>query len=49
MFVNFFENYFMIWKLNIINKKGLLYKVLLDLLEEDIKNGVLKFGDKFLF
>lgn len=44
--VNSFDNYPMTWKPNITNKKGPLYKVLSDLLEEDIKNGVLKPGDK---
>lgn len=44
--VNSFENYPMTWKPNITNKKGPLYKVLSDLLEEDIKNGALKPGDK---
>lgn len=44
--VNSFDNYPMTWKPNITNKKGPLYKVLSDLLEEDIKNGILKSGDK---
>ncbi|EKQ53090.1 MULTISPECIES: PLP-dependent aminotransferase family protein [unclassified Clostridium] len=44
--VNSFDNYPMTWKPNLTNKKGPLYKVLSDLLEEDIKNGVLKPGDK---
>lgn len=44
--VNSFDDYPMTWKPNISNKKGPLYKVLADLLEEDIKNGVLKPGDK---
>jgi DNA-binding transcriptional MocR family regulator len=44
--VNSFENYPMTWKPNLTNKKGPLYKALSDLLEEDIKNGVLKPGDK---
>ena len=44
--VNSFDNYPMTWKPNLTNKKGPLYKELADLLEEDIKNGVLKPGDK---
>jgi DNA-binding transcriptional MocR family regulator len=44
--VNSFDNYPMTWKPSITNRKGPLYKVLSDLLEEDIKNGVLKPGDK---
>lgn len=44
--VNSFDDYPMTWKPNINNKKGPLYKVLADLLEEDIRNGVLKPGDK---
>ena len=44
--VNSFDNYPMTWKPNITNKKGPLYKVLSDLLEEDIRNGTLKPGDK---
>ena len=44
--VNSFDNYPMNWKPNLTNKKGPLYKALSDLLEEDIKNGVLKPGDK---
>ncbi len=44
--VNSFDNYPMTWKPNITNKTGPLYKVLSALLEEDIKNGVLKPGDK---
>lgn len=44
--VNSFDNYPMSWKPNISNKKGPMYKALADLLEEDIKNGLLKPGDK---
>jgi DNA-binding transcriptional MocR family regulator len=44
--VNSFDNYPMTWKPNITKNKGPLYKTLSDLLEEDIKNGVLKPGDK---
>jgi DNA-binding transcriptional MocR family regulator len=44
--VNSFDNYPMTWKPDISNKKGPLYKVLADLLEDDIKNGTLKPGDK---
>lgn len=44
--VNSFDNYPMSWKPNITNTKGPMYKTLADLLEEDIKNGVLKPGDK---
>ena len=44
--VNSFDNYPMTWKPNITKKKGSLYKTLSDLLEEDIKNGILKPGDK---
>ncbi|MDF2885348.1 MAG: transcriptional regulator, GntR family with aminotransferase domain containing protein [Clostridiaceae bacterium] len=44
--VNSFDNYPMTWKPNISNKNGPLYKVLANLLEQDIKNGVLKPGDK---
>ncbi len=44
--VNSFDNYPMTWKPNLTNKKGPLYKALADLLGEDIKNGVLKPGDK---
>lgn len=44
--VNSFDNYPMTWKPNITNKTGPLYKVLSALLEEDIKNGVLKLGDR---
>lgn len=44
--VNSFDNYPMTWKPNISNIKRPLYKFLSDLLEEDIKNGVLKPGDK---
>lgn len=44
--VNSFDDYPMTWKPNINNKKGPLYKVLAHLLKEDIRNGVLKSGDK---
>ncbi len=44
--VNSFDNYPMTWKPNLTNKKGPLYRTLANLLEEDIKNGVLKPGDK---
>lgn len=46
MLINFFENYFMIWKLKLDNWKLLIYKILVMLLEEDIKRGNLNFGDK---
>lgn len=44
--VNSFDNYPMTWKPDISTISGPLYKALADLLEEDIKNGVLKPGDK---
>lgn len=44
--VNSFDNYPMTWKPDLSNIKGPLYKALANLLEEDIRNGVLKPGDK---
>lgn len=44
--VNSFDNYPMSWKPDIKNMKSPLYKSISDLLEDDIKNGVLKPGDK---
>lgn len=44
--INSFDNYPMTWRPDLSNIKGPLYKALANLLEEDIKNGVLKPGDK---
>jgi len=44
--VNSFDNYPMTWKPDLSNIKGPLYKALANLLEEDIRTGVLKPGDK---
>lgn len=43
--VNSFENYPMSWKPNIKNKKIPIYKAIAELLEEDIKKGMLKAGN----
>lgn len=42
--VNSFENYPMSWKPSITNKNNSLYKELANLLEKDIKDGILKPG-----
>ena len=44
--VNSFDNYPMSWKPDIKNLKPPIYKSLAELLEDDIKKGVLKPGDK---
>ena len=44
--VNSFENYPMSWKPDITSMIPPLYKSLASALEEDIRNGILKPGDK---